>query len=343
MNAHDDSSAPADSRIDAAAIGWLIERSEGFTAAREREFAAWFAADERHPLALARLEKSVAVLEELPAYREELEAAFRTGEPSRARTHLGHGTARTGARWLALGGLAAAIAIGGIVVSKSFFAVAEQRYATPEGGRRTVVLEDGSVIELNAATVARVRYARRERRVDLEAGEAHFAVAPDVRRPFVVATGSVAVRAVGTAFDVRRAAGAVEVLVVEGKVQVQPASESGSAMPLVRAGERAIVPHDAAARDVRVEKVDPAAIRAALRWQPAIVEFADEPLRDIVARFNRRNRVQLVLRDPELAARRIAGVFSLDEVEAFVRLLERDGVLEGERRGENEILLRRRP
>ncbi len=49
----------------------------------------------------------------------------------------------------------------------------------------------------------------------LEAGEAHFAVAPDAARPFVVRVGGVAVRAVGTAFNVRYAAdGAVEVTVI---------------------------------------------------------------------------------------------------------------------------------
>jgi ferric-dicitrate binding protein FerR (iron transport regulator) len=44
--------------------------------------------------------------------------------------------------------------------------------------------------------------------------------------------------------------------------------------------------------------------------------------------------------DPELASRRIGGTFALDQAEAFVRLLERDGAIVGERRNENEIHLR---
>jgi hypothetical protein len=62
---------------------------------------------------------------------------------------------------------------------------------------------------------------------------------------------------------------------------------------------------------------------------------------DVIARFNTRSRVQLFLADEKLADRRIGGTFALDEAEAFVRLLERDGEIIGERRGETEVHLRR--
>ena len=58
---------------------------------------------------------------------------------------------------------------------------------------------------------------------------------------------------------------------------------------------------------------------------------------DVIARFNARSRIQLFLADPALADRRIGGTFALDEAEAFVRLLERDGEIVGERRGETAI------
>jgi transmembrane sensor len=367
MNPRDPKLSPAGSAIDEAAIAWLIERSEGLTAQREREFAAWLAADERHAAALRRLEKSCAVLEEMPAFREELDAAFRprgarVAAPVKARTNEsreegseprlngrgdGDAFARSlharHSRWLALGGIAAALALGGFFWSKHVFGTAEQRYATAADARQTITLNDGSVLELNAATTARVRFTRGERRVDLEAGEAHFAVAHDVTRPFIVAAGNVAVRAVGTAFDVRRSAAAIEVVVVEGKVEVRSTAVVDAAAPVVEAGERAVVERDAPANAARVEKIDAATIRVALSWQPTVIEFADEPLRQVIARFNRRNRVQLILHDPELAACKIGGVFALDEVEAFVRLLERDGILVAERSGENEIVLRRKP
>jgi transmembrane sensor len=191
-----------------------------------------------------------------------------------------------------------------------------------------------------------------ERRVELESGEAHFAVARDRERPFVVHAGTVAVRAVGTAFNVRHAPAAVEVVVVEGQVEVRPtpaATGVAASLPVaqppaprLQAGERLVVRSDVSAPAPHVEPLDAEAIRATLRWQPSLAEFNEEPLREVVARFNRRNRLQLLLDAPALGERRIAGVFALDQAEAFVRLLERDGDIVADRRTENEIILRSR-
>jgi transmembrane sensor len=112
----------------------------------------------------------------------------------------------------------------------------------------------------------------------------------------------------------------------------------GDETSLVSAGERLHVPLRAGA--LTVERVSFASLREALRWQSILVEFADVPLGDVVARFNTRSQLQLVVDDPELASRRIGGTFALDQAEAFVRLLERDGAIVGERRNENEIHLR---
>ena len=67
------------------------------------------------------------------------------------------------------------------------------------------------------------------------------------------------------------------------------------------------------------------------------------PLREAVVLFNRRNETQLVLSDDKLGGQKIGGTFAADQVEAFVRLLEKDGDVVAERRGAREIALRRAP
>ena len=52
-------------------------------------------------------------------------------------------------------------------------------------------LDDGSTLELNAASAVRVQFTASERHVQLEAGEAHFAVAHDTARPFIVSAGGI--------------------------------------------------------------------------------------------------------------------------------------------------------
>ncbi|MBC7369227.1 MAG: hypothetical protein H7343_20865 [Undibacterium sp.] len=74
-----------------------------------------------------------------------------------------------------------------------------------------------------------------------------------------------------------------------------------------------------------------------------MMKFAELPLRDAVEQSNRRNATRLVIADAAFAERKIGGTFAEDQVEAFVRLLERDGEVTAERRGAREIVLRRAP
>jgi transmembrane sensor len=207
-------------------------------------------------------------------------------------------------------------------------------YATTTAGYERARLADGSTLELNTASAARVQFTAAERHVELESGEAHFEVAHDTARPFVVSAGGVTVRAVGTAFNVRYVSGAVEVTVTEGKVTVGPASSSTGAT-LVAANQRLALPlAPAAAPAPAIETLAPADVRAVLSWQRRVTDFSDTPLNEVTARFNRHNVLQLVITDPALGSRRIGGIFALDDVEAFVRLLERDGIIRAERQGD---------
>jgi transmembrane sensor len=341
-------SDPDHSQIEDAAIAWLSERDDGFSPAREREYAQWLRADPRHTAAVARLEQTLGLLHELPQFRIELNTAFDRAAPVLAfpSAVAEAAPARGFRRWpraFAWIGVAAALAIGAFTGWRALQSAPATYYATTAAGYERARLEDGSTLELNASTTLKVQFTAAERRVKIETGEAHFAVAPDVARPFIVSAGEVEVRAVGTAFNVRYAAtGAVEVIVTEGKVRVGqtgPESSTATTVPLVTASERLVLPRQTPAPVV--EKISSAALRESLAWQSPLADFADAPLAEVVARFNARSHVQLFLADPALADRRIGGTFALDEAEAFVRLLERDGEIIGERRGEAEIHLRR--
>jgi len=328
--------------IETAATAWLIERDDGFTPHREREFAQWLREDPRHTEAIARLEKSLSVIKDMPAFRAELTTAFR---PAAAVVPFPRLLSRPRDRrttWLGWGAASAALLACAFLGWSLRSAPSEVRYATTVSGYQRAQLEDGSTLELNGASRVRVRFSSEARQVQLDAGEANFVVAKDTARPFVVRAGDLSVQAVGTAFNVRYGSnGAIEVIVTEGKVRVSSpggvllGSEDAS---LLSAGERLHTPNRVAS--ATVERVSSGALREALQWQSTLAEFADMPLGDAVARFNTRSRVQLIVDDPELASRRIGGTFALDQAEAFVRLLERDGTIVVDRRSESEIHLR---
>ncbi|MBL9208936.1 MAG: FecR domain-containing protein [Opitutaceae bacterium] len=337
----------SDDGIDEVASEWLTRRAEGLSPAQEREFEQWCREDPRHSAAVARLQAACALLEKMPQIRAELQPVVEF--PVRPRAIA---PPKRFPVLRLLTGLAAAVALASFGWWQWLRpAPTAQIHATSSGGYERVVLADRSVIELNADSAVRLDFAPRERRVTLLRGEAHFTVAPDATRPFVVSAAGVAVRAVGTAFNVRLASAAVEVLVTEGKVVV---SEPGAARPadpvptLLAANERTRIalappPKSPAAGPAAapvVEAIAPEAIREALSWQERKLAFAETPLREVIAQFNRRNRLQLVLGDDALGARPVGGTFAADNVEGFIRLLESSGSITIDRRDEKTVVLR---
>lgn len=342
------SSESEQARVDDEAISWLIEREDGFSPAREGEFSLWLRADPRHAASLSRLEQAHDLLQKLPDYRVEINTTFGRAAPvvlfpgGEAKAAQRRGVARW-PRVLIWGGVAAALAIGVFTVRRTLQPAPVIAYATTTAGYERARLDDGTTLELNEATALKVRFTVAERRVQIESGEAHFAVAHDEARPFIVSAGAVSMRAVGTAFNVRLTADAVELIVIEGKVQVGKGSAdnfSAAGAAMVVAGERIQIPNEAPSPPI--EKLPPSVLRESLAWQSPLADFVEAPLASVILRFNARSRTQLKLADEELAGRLVGGAFALDEAEAFVRLLERDGEIVGERHGETEIYLRRK-
>lgn len=352
-NEHPDAAA-----IEAEAMAWLAERDEGFAPGRAAAFDSWCRRDARHAASVAELEQVLTQLDGLADQRAAVNAHFNRISPARPTLAVAPAPLSFGQWWrpVAWGGLAAALAFGSFFGFRAWRSTAapETRYTTTTAGYERARLADGSTLELNTASTARVRITATERQVELESGEAHFEVAHDTARPFVVRAGGVAVRAVGTAFNVRFNAGKIEVIVTEGKVNVGPASfavrpagehesrEGASpslGQTLVSAYERVAIPVTSPSSNVvasapAIERLAPEDVRAALAWQRRATEFSDTPLAEIAARFNRYHSLQLVVADPELGGRRIGGIFALDDVESFVRLLERDGIVRAERKGD---------
>ncbi|MBL9202728.1 MAG: FecR domain-containing protein [Opitutaceae bacterium] len=249
--------------------------------------------------------------------------------------------------------LAAAAAVALSAATYHFGTLSAPQPAAPS----TRVLGDGTVVELNGTAVIVPDLTATERRVRLERGEAHFTVTKDTSRPFTVAAAGVTVRAVGTAFNVRLADAAVEVLVTEGEVRLRPppaeiAPASGgtttSAPPaaperVLAARQRAVVATAPSSAAPEIATLTPSEIGRVLAWQHRILDFTATPLGEIVSAFNRRNATQLVLADPGLAALRVSATLRSDNVLGFVKLLETGFGVRAERRGDSEILLSRQP
>lgn len=340
----DEIRSPEDeARIDFEAAEWLVLRDRGLTARQQDDFLQWLSADPRHGEWFRRHQQTWRDLDLLDQWRPEHSAEPNPDLLARPRRRL--------TAWVIP--LLAAAAAGAVVL---WWLPAAHRAPAgadaPPAPAVTVahtyenrVLEDGSVVQLNAGAELAVDYRPEERRVRLIRGEAHFQVAKNKARPFIVSAGGVAVRAVGTAFNVKLDAAQVEVLVTEGRVRVNPPDDAARAAPpagplMVDAGQRTVVGLPGHEIPLRVSHVSDRDMVRYLAWQPKMLDFNATPLRVVVDEFNLRNATQIRLADPALGDLPIVASFRSDNVDGFVRLLEVSSGVRVER-APGEIVLRR--
>lgn len=350
--------SPGGRRRSAAAAEWLVRRDRGLTPAEQDGFLDWLAADPRHGEWLALHRGVVADFTALATWRPE-----HGTEPNPdllARAPIRFPPARPRFHRLVPAALAAAAVLALIAVWWRANSTAPAPAATALTDLQRRILEDGSSVELNHGAVVSTAFTAGERRATLVSGEAYFTIAKNPDRPFIVRAGGVDVRAVGTAFSVRVDDAAVEVLVTEGRVALAGAERAAAPAPPrspvsadpggrflpppaaeVPAGHRATVSLTTAAPP-RIVPVSARAIAQHLNWQPQLLDFSSAPLAAAVAEFNRRNRVQFRLADESLAAMPVVASIRSDNTEGFAKFLAAAPGIAIERRGADEIIVRRR-
>jgi transmembrane sensor len=244
--------------------------------------------------------------------------------------------------WRLLGALAAGIAILGVALV--YFE--DSRYWTIDteaGERRTVTLADSSVVLVSPEATLRVHFTKNERHVTLARGDALFRVAKDPAKPFVVETNRIRVRAIGTSFGVEQNYDSITVTVEEGRVAVaQAATEpslSGAPTPpaveiSLDANQQIIVQKAGSMGQVRM--VDS---RREFAWADGHLVFDRDSVAEVVRQFNRFNRVQIKVLDPQLATRRVSAVFNVSDPEAFVTFLQSVANIRVTRPSQNMIVI----
>lgn len=362
-------SEPAHSeRIERAAANWVLRSDRGLSATEQDAFSQWLAEDPRHREALSLQRWGWEELDRLAGLQTTLSDVPDPDLLIRAQGPR----SRRGRRWVWLAPLALAASLA---IFLSVTTTDERELETVAMGPGPLAtpcqqetLKDGSVVDLNRGAAISAQFTARERRVVLLRGEASFTVAPNPERPFIVIASGVEICAVGTVFNVRMDADAVEVLVAEGRVNVaneQTArairdaatstgvgggqEEGGAATPLrvdghasldLSAAQRATVSLARAAPPPQVVTLSDRQLEHRLSWQPRLMDFTDAPLSEIVAEFNRRNALRIVLANDAVGALRLSATFRSDNVEGFVHLMETDFGLRAEWR-EREVRLSR--
>jgi transmembrane sensor len=312
-----ESSASQDRRLRARAEAsvWIV-RLHGAQRSPELEagFRRWLAAN---PENATEFERVTAVWEAAPH-------ASIAGMPRVA--HLGRISSNSW-RWAIAATLLLVVATG---VLLDYRPERDPEYVTAIGEQRTVPLDDGSRIALNSNSKIKIEFTAERRAVHLLRGEAFFDVAHDQERPFVVIAGDNQVTAVGTAFEVRYEPDHIDVILVEGKVNVistaepdgVPASVSSSLNGLaklsssgyaMRAGERLRVAKGAP------PTIDAPRLDAVTAWRRGEVMLDDTPLLDAIAEMNRYSKSALIIDENSIATLHVSGIYHTGDSEGFAQ------------------------
>jgi transmembrane sensor len=221
-------------------------------------------------------------------------------------------------------------------------------YRTARGEQRSIVLTDGSVIQLNTLSELTVHFDRSSRRVELSQGEAYFRVAHDKSRPFMVETPYAAVRAVGTEFDVYNRHDTTRIAVVEGKITVAAANvEHISTAPSTEPRQLGLA-SDAKSSSMRIKSASVVRLSAGQQitvsqatvlapvvvnttsstaWIQRRIVLDNDTVAEAADQFNRYNKTQIIVDNAGLARLHISGVFNADDPAALVNYLrEMQGV-----------------
>lgn len=187
-------------------------------------------------------------------------------------------------------------------------------YVTVAGQRETILLADGTRVELNTDTAIKADITTADRRVTVLRGEAFFEIAKDPR-PFVVSTRDGEARDIGTAFRVEKGDTVSTVTVESGIVDVRakPAQPTGVR---VTAGQTV----DYGNNGVSAPRM--ADLDKELAWRRGQVVFRQETLSDVVAKLNRYQAGRIFIVNPWIADELVSGAFNIDRPFASIGALE---------------------
>lgn len=308
------------------AINWLVKLEDGEWAELEKSaFLEWLESDPRHRSTFLEVANfwgemdMLAVLTELTPEKSGHSAS--NAKISRGSPWQWMFAASTCVLILLVGWLLLPFA------PETFTAAtAETSYQTRIGEQTRAVLQDGSVIMLNTASQAIVKFSENERAVWLDNGEAFFEVSKDTQRPFRVYAGKGRITAVGTAFNVRIDKDNVDVMVSEGTVEVVAGikvldeGDSVEKPQAVTLQEKGLAEYTDVIESSRY--LESGKLNQKLAWKSGKLVFDGETLEEVIAEINRYTSENLKIADPSIAGLRIGGQFNAGDQQQLLNMLK---------------------
>ena len=311
---------PPNADLDEAVAYWIMRLSaKDCTDAERRVFENWLA---QHPLHQQRYDQAQAQWQAMEAFKTmrfpEREAALRYRAAKKTR-YFPLATAAT-----------VVLALGLTAFDADGWLGSWETYQTEKGGHSSVLLADGSRVELNTESEIQVHFNHWQRHVELIRGEAFFSVAHNAARPFKVQAGVGIIEDIGTQFEVfLKENQQVLVAVEEGSVSVT----TSQTQELV-AGQQLLY-----ADSGEFSKPTPEEISALTAWRQGQLRFNNRKLADVLEEIGRYHDIRIHVSDPKLAKLAVSGVFKTHNLQGMMNAITLTLPVAGRYENANTIVL----
>lgn len=281
------------------AAAWVDRLNQpAMDAAAGPDFDAWMAAEQDHRDAFA----DIQALWHSNEFVQALQQAESITAPRPQRDSFRR--LRGVAPWMAAATCAALLAAFLISPSISF-----DTYRTGLGSGSSVILADGSRVDLSGDTELRVRILPWSRTATLVRGEAYFDVHHEPDRTFSVSSGPTSVYVLGTAFNVdRQSPTRTAIEVYRGAVQIETDGNNAAVREsvILRKGDRARVDNDHIAAQPHYAPAVP-------DWKSGWFEASNVPLGTLIDKIQRYSQQPIIVPDAALRNLPISGRFHVSD------------------------------
>lgn len=186
----------------------------------------------------------------------------------------------------------------------------------PKGERSTVVLPDGTTVQLNSDSHLRFlsSFNSGKRRVILK-GEGFFKVTPDKSRPFVVETPNIQVEVLGTIFNVSCYTNdsLVTTFLQSGKVKINIGNRDDIFLTPNEAYSYNTITHES----VKMKITD----KRFTDWTKGVLTINGETIGELAKKLERRFNIQIVFNDDEVKKHMYTGSIKDEDLNTVLKAL----------------------
>lgn len=208
----------------------------------------------------------------------------------------------------------------------------------PRGAKSVLTMADGTKIWLNAGSQIKYDYGfnLQNRNIYLR-GEAYFDVAKNRKLPFLVHSGDVIVRAVGTKFNVKAYPedGTIETTLVEGLVSIEKVGKSRKKDTIIlQPRQKALYSEGSTEKKKKVDEIekeqslDKVEIKKEVdtqvytSWKDKRWIFRKENLKDFAIKLERLYDVKIIFQDQGLEEFKLTGTIEEESIEQVLNAIK---------------------